>query len=77
MALKIILFGQLADITGNSTLEVEDVADTHALQQKIQTCFPVLANTKYRVAVDKKMVTENTLLSNQSTVALLPPFSGG
>ena len=77
MAIKVILFGQLADKTGRSVLELEDVADTHALQQHLQACFPALAGTTYRIAVDKKMVSENTVLTKETTVALLPPFSGG
>ncbi|MBD0279534.1 MAG: MoaD/ThiS family protein [Flavisolibacter sp.] len=77
MATKIILFGQLAEIAGNSNLVLEDVADTNELLQKLQSCYPALAHSKYRVAVDKKMISENTTLSNDTTVALLPPFSGG
>ncbi len=77
MAIKVMLFGQLADIAGSNTLELENVGDTNTLQQKIQVCFPSLSQSKYRVAVDKKIITENTLLHNETTVALLPPFSGG
>ena len=77
MAIKVILFGQLADVTGKSTLELEGVNDTQALQKKMNTDFPALAGTTYRIAVDKKMVTGNTALPNEATVALLPPFSGG
>ena len=77
MAIKVMLFGQLTDITGKTVLEVEDVSDTQALQQKIHACFPALAGLTYRVAVDKKVVTQNTALHPESTVALLPPFSGG
>jgi sulfur-carrier protein len=32
---------------------------------------------KFVVAVDKKTITENTMLNDHCTVALLPPFSGG
>jgi sulfur-carrier protein len=67
----------LIDIMGRPTLELEDVVDTQSLQQKIQACFPALAATTYRIAVDKKVVTQNVALQNDSTVALLPPFSGG
>jgi sulfur-carrier protein len=77
MAIKVILFGQLIDLTGKNTLELEDVRDTHALQQKIHTEFPALAGTTYRIAVDKKMITEKTDIPDNTTIALLPPFSGG
>ena len=77
MATKIILFGQLTEITGKSNLVLDNVADTNELQQKLHACYPALTQVKYRIAVDKKMVLENTPLSNDTTVALLPPFSGG
>ena len=72
----IIVFGQLADVTGTS-LSFEDVPDTNTLVKELHKLYPVLANTKYVVAVNKKMVNENTLLTESSIVALLPPFSGG
>jgi len=77
MAIKVILFGQLAEITGRHTLELEDISDTETLQKKMNSDFPALAGTTYRIAVDKKLISENTSLPNEVTVALLPPFSGG
>ena len=77
MAIKVMFFGQLADITGISSLDVEDVSDTGALREKIHFRFPALANTTYRIAVERKIVSGNTDLRYETTVALLPPFSGG
>lgn len=77
MAIKVMFFGQLVDITGKHNLEVNGVADTLALQQHMQAAFPALGHITYRIAVDKKIVTENTPLRPETTVALLPPFSGG
>jgi molybdopterin synthase sulfur carrier subunit len=77
MGVKVIFFGQLSDVTGRSTLEIEDVADTSGLRDRIHDRFPALASTTYRIAVEKKIVTENTALKGETTVALLPPFSGG
>jgi sulfur-carrier protein len=76
MSLKIILFGRLADIAGNS-VSVDDVRDTDNLVKDLHKCYPALAETKYIIAVNKKVITENTFLDNKSEVALLPPFSGG
>ena len=76
MSLKIILFGRLADIAGNS-VAVDDVSDTDNLVKTLQKNYPVLAGTKYIIAVDKQVIKENTILNNNSVVALLPPFSGG
>ena len=76
MPVNIIVFGQLADITASSLL-LDNIKDTDALLKQLHTLYPALADKKYVVAVDKRVVTTNTVLSNNNTVALLPPFSGG
>ena len=76
MSVKIILFGKLAEIAGNS-VSVNNVADTDSLVDSLNKRYPELATTKYVIAVDKQVITENTVLNKKSMVALLPPFSGG
>ena len=76
MTKNIIIFGQLADIAG-STLSLENVTDTNMLVKELHSLYPSLSDTKYVIAVDNKVVNENTILTENSTVALLPPFSGG
>lgn len=76
MPVNIIVFGQLADITGNALL-LDNVADTDSLVQELNKLYPALANKKYAVAVDKQIVNKNISLTSNNTVALLPPFSGG
>jgi molybdopterin converting factor small subunit len=77
MAIKVILFGQLGDIAGRQAMEIEYAADTRELVQKVHDSFPELADITYRIAVEKKIITDNTALQDETTVALLPPFSGG
>ena len=36
-----------------------------------------MINVKYRIAIDKKIITSNTAITETSDIALLPPFSGG
>ena len=76
MSMHIIFFGRLADIAGNSVF-VHDVADTDSLINALQNTYPALAEAKYVIAVNKQVITSNTLLNENSVVALLPPFSGG
>ena len=76
MSVNIILFGQLADIAGNSVL-VNEVADTDSLINALHNTYPALAEAKYVIAVNKQVITSNTLLNENTVVALLPPFSGG
>ena len=76
MQVKIIIFGQLCEVLGEN-LAMDNIADTDSLQQALHKTFPELENYKYVLAVNKKQVTANTALTDDCTVALLPPFSGG
>ena len=76
MTLNIIIFGRLTDIAGRA-LTLENVADTNQLVKELHILYPDLADAKYVIAVDKKVVNKNTTLTENSIVALLPPFSGG
>ncbi len=77
MAVNIIIFGQLTDITGEQNLVISDVNDTDQLVAKLNRMFPAMAGTKFIIAVNKQVISENTILNSNSTIALLPPFSGG
>ena len=77
MKINIIVFGQLTDIIGNDNLVVSDTKDTDSLMEQLYKLYPALADTKFLIAVDKQLITANTILTNNSTIALLPPFSGG
>jgi molybdopterin synthase sulfur carrier subunit len=76
MSVKVILFGKLAEIAGGS-VSVDNVADTDGLINALHKDYPEFIKTKYVIAVDKQVIKENTVLKKKSTVALLPPFSGG
>ena len=76
MKINIIIFGQLCEVLGEK-LVMEDIADTECLQQALHKKFPELVNYKYVMAVNKKLVTTNTVLNEDCIIALLPPFSGG
>lgn len=77
MKINVIIFGQIADITGTSTLTLENIRDTAQLVDLLSANYPSLASAKYAIALDKKIVKENTALNDNNTIALLPPFSGG
>ena len=76
MQVKIIPFGQLCEILGES-LVLNNIADTDNLQSVLNNKYPALLHSKYVMAVNKKLVIKNTVLTQHCTVALLPPFSGG
>ena len=76
MSLKIIFFGSLTEIAGESIV-LGEVVDTDDLVKALHKNYPKLADTRYAIAVDKKVISKNTILHKNSEVALLPPFSGG
>jgi len=77
MEINLIIFGRLTEITGKSTMTLSGIPDTNALVEQMHAKFPLLAVNKYVLAVDKKIISGNTILKENSTVALMPPFSGG
>jgi molybdopterin synthase sulfur carrier subunit len=72
---KIITFGKLKEIVGSDFEEKSD--NTDELQQKLSSKFPALQTLKLRIAVNQKIISENTQLNNNDVVALMPPYSGG
>ena len=77
MELRIMIFGQLTDIINGNELILTDITDTNNLVSELNKRFPAMAGTKYMMAVNKQTVTANTILKEDSIIALLPPFSGG
>lgn len=77
MNIQVLFFGQLADITGASRVEVEQVLDTEQLLVKLYARYPALQESRFVVAVNNVVVREKTILDAHSAIALLPPFSGG
>ncbi len=72
-----MIFGQLTDILNSNELILTGIADTNSLVSELNKRYPALAGTKYMMAVNKQTVITNTILKEDSIVALLPPFSGG
>ncbi len=77
MEITVKVFGQLAELLSSSQLEFEEVTDTDELIHQLQQKFPAFRSATYAIAVNKKMISGNTILYHGNTVALLPPFSGG
>lgn len=77
MNVRVITFGQIKEIIGMNPVELEHVTNTEDVIQQLERRYPLLSQYQYMVAVDKKIATERTELTEGATVALLPPFSGG
>lgn len=76
MQIKIMSFGQLAEITGAAAFFVE-AQDLEQLKLLLAEQYPALRDRKYALAVNKQLITSTTILKENDVVALLPPFSGG
>ncbi|RZJ75526.1 MAG: MoaD/ThiS family protein [Flavobacterium sp.] len=75
MTVKIIAFGQIAEITGKN-FEAH-AADTNELEGWLRKNFPALENKKFAIAVNKRIVSGIEKLNENDEVALMPPYSGG
>ncbi len=75
--IEILAFGQILDIIGQKTLNVEYTDDTDQLTATLIEKFPSLAKAEYRMAVNMEIIRGNVKLNPGDVVALLPPFSGG
>jgi len=77
MKLQIKIFGRLAELTGTSAMEIEEVKTTDELYKVLYQNYPALKEVKFFIALNNRMINSNTSLEGSTTVALLPPFSGG
>lgn len=75
MSIKIIAFGQIAEITGSELFM--EAQDTDVLRAALQVEFPALTDKKYALAVNNKLITDTMTLLENDVVALMPPYSGG
>ncbi len=77
MEINLLAFGQIAYITGKSDWKMSVIENTDALIKYLEVEFPELSKINFSIAVNKKVIQENTMLHQNDTIALLPPFSGG
>lgn len=75
--LTIQVFGQLAEIIGSSSLTIPFTATTGDLKNKLLQNYPALLHSKFVIALDKKIQTNDVEITPGANLALLPPFSGG
>lgn len=77
MDVQVIFFGSIIDITLVDSVLLNNCTDLNSIVNDLIERYPALANKKYFIAVNQKMVHENIKLKMGDTVALMPPFSGG
>ncbi|MBW7951608.1 MAG: MoaD/ThiS family protein [Chitinophagaceae bacterium] len=77
MKISVLVFGHIAEIVNTEKLILQNVKDTDELNEQLKKEYPLLQKLAYSIAVNKKIIQSNTILTNEDVVAILPPFSGG
>lgn len=75
--MEILFFGQLTDVTGTSSIQIENPSDLEGLKKVLFEKYPMLRNSAFLVAVDNKLTNENIILMDNSVIAFMSPYSGG
>lgn len=71
------LFGVLSELTNQTVFSLDHVNNTNEIIHKIETDFPAITKHKYIIALNNKVIKENTSLNNSDKIAIMPPYSGG
>ncbi|SDZ84118.1 molybdopterin synthase subunit MoaD [Arachidicoccus rhizosphaerae] len=74
---EVLFFGNLTEVTGESSIRLWDVEDTDSVEQIVLNRYPELRKQMYLIALDRQLIHTNRLLKNNHTIAFMPPFSGG
>lgn len=77
MEIEIISFGKISEFIGNQKIEIAAINKTDELKAYLEASFPRLRNMKYKLALNKQIIQDNSTIANNDTVAIMPPFSGG
>ncbi|RYD79435.1 MAG: molybdopterin synthase sulfur carrier subunit [Sphingobacteriales bacterium] len=77
MQIELISFGKISELISNQTLETEGIETTDNLKEYLERTFPDLAGMKYKLALNKNLIQQNTEIKNGDSIAIMPPFSGG
>jgi molybdopterin synthase sulfur carrier subunit len=77
MNIKVKLFGMLADELQRQEVTMNNISDVRSLEKQLLDFHPVFNRVHCRIAVNRKLVTDNMVLHSSDEVAVMPPFSGG
>jgi len=74
--IKVLYFGPAREITGTDSEEFV-AADTSSLRSMVLNKYPRMAALPFLLALNSRMLKEETFLKDNDIVAILPPFEGG
>lgn len=80
MQVKILLFGIVADLIGESSLSFGISKDSTVADFKnaLTQAYPQLKSyTTYAIAINEEYALDDKLIQDQDIIAIIPPVSGG
>lgn len=77
MEIDIISFGKISDFIKNQRIDITCISDTDGLKIYLEKTFPEISQMKYKLALNENLIQQNTQISGNDLVAIMPPFSGG
>ncbi len=81
MKVRILLFAAAQDIAQNSSIELDVGTDptVSELRKLVGDTYPALRALlgSSRFAIDREFVSDDTIVSSHSEIAMIPPVSGG
>ncbi len=73
---KVLYFGAAMEIAGRAEEEIE-AGDTATLRGDILERYPAMNKLTFRMALNRVLIREESLLKENDIIAILPPFEGG
>jgi sulfur-carrier protein len=77
MQIKVLFFGELAEITGGNSINFSFSDKLYDLKNTVLESYPKLKNKSFQLAVNNCLVSENISIKEQDKIVFLPPFAGG
>lgn len=77
MAVKVLFFGVLAEVTGTNCRHYSEVKSLSDLKRLINDEFPEIVHYDFLISVNNELVDNEPALNNGDEVAFMPPFAGG
>ena len=79
MKIQLLSFGIISEVMGQNTqtLDIKEQTTITQLLDTLKLKYPALKNHTFKIAVNKKITENKTILNNDDEIALLPAFSGG
>jgi molybdopterin converting factor small subunit len=74
--MEVLLFGLIAEKAGASRIAVE-AGSLAELHEQLRQRIAGLDGLNYAVAVDRRIVHGEGILTGREEIAVLPPFAGG